>query len=169
LPLIELPSFWNILLDIAAWIVIHLVVAVLSIRMPLRRFTSDSPLYRTRAWEDGGRVYQRVFRIRRWKHLLPDGGSWFKNGFAKKHLTGRDAAYFAQFTAESRRAEWTHWLCIPPALLFFLWNPVPVGFVMILYALVVNLPCILAQRFNRPRLEAMECRLSAGDPKRSVK
>jgi hypothetical protein len=43
-----------------------------------------------------------------------------------------------------------HWLCIPPALLFFLWNPGPVGFVMILYAFVVNLPCILAQRFNRP-------------------
>lgn len=162
--LIELPSLWNILLDVAVWAVIHLVVAVLSIRMPLHRFAVDSPLYRTRAWEEGGRVYQRVFHIRRWKHLLPDGGSWFKNGFAKKHLTGRDAAYFARFAAESRRAEWTHWLCIPPAFLFFLWNPVPVGFVMILYALAVNLPCILAQRFNRPRLEAMERRLAAGDP-----
>jgi glycosyl-4,4'-diaponeurosporenoate acyltransferase len=160
LPLIHLPGYWSILLDVAVWAVIHLVVALLSIRMPLRMFTRDASLYRTRAWEDCGRVYQRVFRIRRWKHRLPDGGSWFKNGFAKKQLTGRDAAYFALFAAESRRAEWTHWLCIPPAMLFFLWNPVPVGFVMILYAFVVNLPCILAQRFNRPRLETMERRLS---------
>jgi glycosyl-4,4'-diaponeurosporenoate acyltransferase len=36
--------------------------------------------------------------------------------------------------------------------LFFLWNPLWVGFLMILYALTENLPMIMAQRYNRYRL-----------------
>lgn len=54
---------------------------------------------------------------------------------------------------ETQRAELTHWFLIPPAFLFFLWNPAWAGWVMVIYALVVNLPFIMIQRYNRPRLE----------------
>jgi glycosyl-4,4'-diaponeurosporenoate acyltransferase len=36
--------------------------------------------------------------------------------------------------------------CLP---LFFLWNPPWACLVMTTYALAANLPCILAQRYNR--------------------
>ncbi len=54
LPLIHLPGYWNILLDSSCLGRDSSWVALLSIRMPLRIFTRDASLYRTRAWEDGG-------------------------------------------------------------------------------------------------------------------
>lgn len=151
--LIELPVLWNILLDAAAWLVIHLGIVFAAVRLPDACFERDAGLYRTREWEDGGRFYQRVFHIRRWKDRLPDGGRLLKGGFSKKHLGAHGDEYYRAFVRESRRAEFTHWIHLPFALLFFLWNPVYVGMLMILYAVIANLPCILAQRFNRPRFE----------------
>ena len=72
-----------------------------------------------------------------------------------RHVTSHDPAYLRTWVLESCRAELVHWLAIPPALLFFLWNPWPVGLLMILYALAVNGPCIVAQRYNRPRFLAL--------------
>jgi glycosyl-4,4'-diaponeurosporenoate acyltransferase len=40
-------------------------------------------------------------------------------------------------------------------VLFLLWNP-PVGVaVNVVYAIAANVPCILAQRYNRPRVLAI--------------
>ena len=82
----ELPVAGTILLNVAAWLVIHLGVSYLSSRLPLGLFREDGRLYRTRRWEKGGRFYQDVFRIRAWKGLLPDGAALFKSGFRKKRL-----------------------------------------------------------------------------------
>jgi glycosyl-4,4'-diaponeurosporenoate acyltransferase len=73
-------------------------------------------------------------------------------GFAKGRLTDWNAAYVDQFIVETRRAELAHWcmLCCFP--IFFLWNPPWACCVMFIYALLANLPCIVAQRFNRFRL-----------------
>ncbi len=38
-------------------------------------FDPQGWLYRTRRWERGGQVYDRVFLIRAWKRLLPDGSA----------------------------------------------------------------------------------------------
>lgn len=54
---------------------------------------------------------------------------------------------------ESRRAEPTHWLQVIWVPVFFLFNPFWIGVIMIGYAPIVNLPCILVQRYNRPRLK----------------
>jgi len=151
--MIDLPVFWTILIDFAAWLVIHIGISVIALHRPDRPFEKDSWLYRIRDWEQGGLFWQKRCAVRRWKAFLPDGGALFKKGFAKKHLQATDPVYLAAFIRESRRAEWTHWLTIPFALLFFLWNPPSVGVFMIVYALAVNLPCIVAQRFNRPRLQ----------------
>lgn len=150
---INVPVFWTILIDIAAWFVIHMGVSLAALHRPDRPFEKDGWLYKTRGWEQGGLFWQKQFAVRRWKAFLPDGGALFKKGFAKKHLQAADPAYLAAFIRESRRAEWTHWIAMPFALLFFLWNPPTVGVFMIVYALAVNLPCIVAQRFNRPRLQ----------------
>ena len=46
----------------------------------------------------------------------------------------------------------THWFAIPPFLIFGLFTPSYVIGFMLIYALLVNVPCILAQRYNRPRI-----------------
>lgn len=151
LRLATLPVFWTIALDFAAWFVFHMAAVLITMNMPDRWFVSDHWLYRTRSWERQGRIWQQVFRVRAWKERLPDGAQLIGRGYAKKRLQATHAAELSRFVQESRRAELTHMLVMAPAPLFFLWNPVWVGWFMICYALLANAPCIIAQRYNRPR------------------
>ena len=105
-----------------------------------------------RTWEKSGKIYLNFFKIKRWKHLIPDGASLYGKAFPKKKLEHKDPLYLGAFLSETCRAELTHWLQIPPALIFFLWNIWWAGIIIIAYALAVNLPCILLQRYNRARL-----------------
>ena len=134
--------------NILGWPLIHIAVAYAALRLPARLFTQDSCITAPRSWEREGRLYRDWLEIRRWKAILPDGAPWL-GGFAKKRMRNRNASYIAQFLVETRRAELAHWcmlLCLP---LFFLWNPPWARLVMTAYALVANLPCIFAQRYNR--------------------
>jgi glycosyl-4,4'-diaponeurosporenoate acyltransferase len=122
-------------------------------KFPKRWFVNNKGIYKSFSWEDGGRFYERVFKIKKWKKYLPDGGDFFSNGFAKKELKAKDLEYLLTFVQEAKRAELVHWLQILPVVIFFLFNHWWVGVIMILYAIAVNMPCIIAQRYNRPRLE----------------
>jgi glycosyl-4,4'-diaponeurosporenoate acyltransferase len=57
-----------------------------------------------------------------------------------------------RFVTETRRAEATHWVLLAAGPLFLLWNPWGLGLVMIAYAVVANVPCLVVQRYNRARL-----------------
>ena len=134
--------------NLLGWPVIHLVTASIILRLPLQSFSRDSFLYRSRSWEQGGEFYRKRLAIHRWKAFLPDGAPWV-GGFAKKQLAHRDRDYIGRYLLETRRAEFAHWcmlLCLP---IFFLWNPLWACVVMTAYAAVANVPCILAQRYNR--------------------
>ena len=141
-----------VLVDIVAWGFIHAATGYFVHRLPARLFERDTWLTRPRAWERGGRTYVTRFRIKRWKHLLPEAGALFSGGFDKRRLTTRDPRYLATYTRETRRAELGHWLAAAGAPLFFLWNPWWVGVVMLTYAVAANGPCVLSQRYNRIRL-----------------
>ena len=151
--IIFLSTFWTVLIDIIAWFIIHMGVVLFMIRIPAGIFNPSGLLYRPRAWEMGGDLYQRIFRIKKWKERAPDGAALFKNrGFPKKRLSGQDEPYLRLFLLETCRAELTHWIIIGFAFPFFLWNRFYVGLIMILYALLENLPLIVLQRYNRQRL-----------------
>ena len=149
-----MPTPWLIALDFVAWLIIQPGVAYLCRYVPPAFLIPDRWLYRPRRWERGGAVYQQWFRVKRWKHLLPAGGALF-GLFSLRHFSSRQAEYVQTWIQESCRAELTHWLAIPPALIFILWHPWPIVGIMVLYALLVNMPCIIAQRYNRPRLMAL--------------
>jgi len=153
LPLIELPARWVVTVDVLAWLVIHLGVACGMTRLPAARFSPHGRLLRIRRWERDGRLYETVFRVRAWKDLLPDGAALFRGGFRKRTLRSSSPDYLARFVRETCRGELTHWIVLCCAPLFFLWNPWWVGLIMIAYASVANLPCVLVQRYNRIRLE----------------
>ena len=71
------------------------------------------------------------------------------------HVESRERGYLQQWVRESCRAELTHWVALALVVLFVLWNP-PVGVVAnLVYAIAANLPCILVQRYNRPRFLAI--------------
>lgn len=134
--------------NLLGWPLIHLSVASVALRLPARYFAQDNWITAPRRWEREGRFYRDWLRIRAWKSSLPDGATWF-GGFTKKTIRSRDACYLEQFLVETRRAELAHCCMLLCAPLFFLWNPLWACGVMLTYALAANLPCILAQRYNR--------------------
>jgi glycosyl-4,4'-diaponeurosporenoate acyltransferase len=142
----------TIFVDFCAWLFLHFLVGWIAWRMPVSIFMKDNWLYRSRGWEQGGQFYRRFLFIDRWKRFMPEAGDFFPGGFSKKRLLHRDPEYLKRFYIETRRGEFTHWLSMMPAPLFFLWNSWPVGLCMIGYALAFNLPFIAINRFNRARL-----------------
>ena len=111
--------------------------------------------------ERGGRLYERL-RIRRWKDRLPEAGALFAGGVSKRRL----AADLERFAAETRRAEYGHWLAMACAPVFALWNPLMGVVLMATYSVVVNAPFIAIQRYNRQRAQRVLTRRSAAAPAR---
>ena len=140
---------WVVVLNIIGWPLIHVVVSKLAFRRELSSFDPQAWLFREKSFEMGGRLYERVFRIKSWKRLLPDGAALLGQGFRKKNLRSRNRDYLEEFYRETCRGEWAHWVTLAAAPIFFLWNPLWADLVMLSYAFVANLPCILVQRYNR--------------------
>ncbi|UOR13840.1 glycosyl-4,4'-diaponeurosporenoate acyltransferase CrtO family protein [Halobacillus amylolyticus] len=155
MPIVSLPVIWIIFIDIIAWTFFHLFISAICMRLPLAFFLKDRLLFQVFSWEKSGELWQRLFRVKTWKGFLIDGTIFLKKGYSKKGLHGTRLNDLKIFAAETKRAELTHWLSILPAPLFFLWNPLWAGWVMILYAFLFNLPIIIVQRYNRGRIAAI--------------
>ncbi|UOY93110.1 glycosyl-4,4'-diaponeurosporenoate acyltransferase [Ectobacillus sp. JY-23] len=140
-----------ILADIGVWVFIHLFISYSCVKLGTIPFEGDYWLYRERSWEKNGRLYEKL-GVKRWKQWAPDASRLFKGGFHKKNLRNMTEEHLRVFLLETKRAELAHWLPIPFAFLFFLWNEIVVGWAMVIYALCLNIPLIIIQRYNRIRL-----------------
>jgi glycosyl-4,4'-diaponeurosporenoate acyltransferase len=148
----HLPSVLNVIIDFIAWLLIHVIVSVLVAKMQPDSFNPESWIYKERHWENNGKFYETFFNIKKWKEFLPDGAAVSKSGFRKKRLSNNDADYIRRFILETCRAELTHWVIFLFSVIFFIWNDWWIGLIMIAYAIVVNIPCVITQRYNRIRL-----------------
>lgn len=145
---IELSNFWIILLNIIAIPAAHLALAWSATILPLSLFSrtenesiSDFEI----------RLHHHFFLTRKWKFLLPDAAPWL-GGFAKGKLIETSPDYLHRFIAETRRGELSHWAQVLVISTFIAWNPWPANLVIISYAIISNLPCILNLRYTRARL-----------------
>ncbi len=149
MPLLNLPTWWIIALNVLGWPVIHLSIAWMFLQLQPHR-VRRLPCFPTLGLELT--VYEHLLAIRRWKHLLPDGAAWLGHGAAKSRLNHRDPAWRARLLLECRRGEAAHWAMLLAAPVFCLWNPPWAMAIMVVYGLLANLPCIVTQRYNRIRL-----------------
>ena len=149
--LVELSIVWVITLNVAGWLAIQMGFAWAFTKMPVTWFNPG----KVSAWEQSGRFYEGVFRIKHWKDRLPDAARWFGGGFAKGTLNGADPDYLRRFIRETWRGELCHWFALACAPVFFLWNPWWGDAIIVGYAVTANLPCILAQRYNRARFQRL--------------
>jgi glycosyl-4,4'-diaponeurosporenoate acyltransferase len=150
----------TVIVDIIAWIVLHLSIGYLCSKIPAAWFNPGSWLYQTFKWEKDGRIYQRFFNVRSWKSHIPSGGSLYPNTFLIQNIQSLDLTYLRRWLVESCRAEFCHWVMMLPGFLFFLWNSIELGWAMVAYAILNNLVPIISQRFNRPRIRKMIAVLS---------
>ena len=109
-------------------------------------------LYRQRKWEQGGRFYEKYFHVKAWKSHLPDIGDIFKWRFSKRHLQTSACDYIQKFLAESCKAEFAHWMIIVSSFVFVLLGSLSAFFEIFSLSAILNLPYIIIQRYNRPRL-----------------
>lgn len=152
MPLFEVTGWALIALNVFGILAAHLLLAKLSIMMPAAWFEKERWWSRPLAFEADGKFYERVFFIKKWKKYLPDGAKLFKGGFAKKNLQENSVEYYEQFILETRRAEFSHWIQILPAGIFYLFNPLGASLIITVYFVIINLFPIIAQRYVRPKL-----------------
>jgi glycosyl-4,4'-diaponeurosporenoate acyltransferase len=153
LPIVALPPLVVLAANVALWASAQVLAGYAAHRLPLSKLQRDGWLLRLRPFEDRGRWYERTFRIGRWKDRLPEAGAFFDGGMAKRTLPARRAGGVERFAAETRRAELAHWAsfaCLPFCVI---WNDALGVALMVAYGLVVNLPLIAIQRFNRGRTD----------------
>ena len=150
--LIELPTILTIFLDIFAWLFFHLTIAKASLQIKDSYLGKNNFMFKVYKFEASGLVYEKLFLVNKWKDKLPDGTKILKKGFSKNRVNKMSLDYFKKFLIEVNRAELSHWLQILPAPLFFLFNLEIVAYFMIIYAVLFNLPFIIAQRYNRPKI-----------------
>jgi glycosyl-4,4'-diaponeurosporenoate acyltransferase len=136
--------------SIAVWIGSSLAIGLWAARQPVTRFPCTGRVLRLRPWEAGGRWYERRLRIKRWKDVLPEAGSWF-GGRSKQHLPTVADGGIAGFVPELGRAETVHWASLATGVLHLLWCPLWLGLCMVGFGLG-NLAFVAVQRYNRARI-----------------
>lgn len=120
--------------------------------LPKRWFHWDRFPYRSFGWEREGNVYQKL-NIRRWQNRIPDMSRILPGIMPAKRITGRvNVGQLETMLRETCVAEWIHALLGALGLgCLRLW-PGPGGAAVSVLYLLGNLPFILVQRYNRPRL-----------------
>lgn len=142
----------SLVLCFVLWAVLQTLFAVICQKLPENLFRYDNKLFRSKGFEKEGKLYDDLFKIKYWKKYLPDGAAIKKTGFRKKYLTDFSKENLNKFLIESCRAELGHLLAITPFWIFGLFLPPICILIMLIYAIAINMPCIIAQRYNRPRI-----------------
>lgn len=153
--LIELSIVWTAALNIIAWMVIQFGLAWGFTQLAAERFNAHGFGARPRRWERAGNFYERFFAIKRWKDKLPDASRLFRTGFAKAKLQTASREYLERFLRETWRGELVHWFALLAVPLFCIWNPWWGVLINAAVAVALNVPCILALRYNRARFQRL--------------
>lgn len=78
-----------------------MTAALLTLAMDNSLFSYNSYMYRCRKWENEGKIYQKIFKVRSWKKYLPDGGALMKGGYVKRPLQTLSKEGLQRFLVES--------------------------------------------------------------------
>jgi len=119
-------------------------------------FRTDRFPFRAFPFEREGKLYEKI-GIRSWQSRAPDISKLIPGIVPRKEIPKRpDAEALRRMISETCVAELTHaLLCIAGLALLWLW-PGTGGIVLFaLYVLLGNIPFILIQRYNRPRLQKL--------------
>ncbi|MFA6775698.1 MAG: hypothetical protein WCR76_05455 [Sphaerochaetaceae bacterium] len=135
------------------------VASLIVDHMNERRLERWRRILHSHLWEKDGDVYQQFFDVKKWKDRLPEMGDTSPNQFRKTRMNKSDPMYLYIFILETVRAEMCHGIAFFLGILVLMHEPyVPGLFFLLLYIVLMNIPFVIIQRFNRPRLERLlEC------------
>ena len=142
--------FLRCLLYIAALGVVFFVVGRL---VPKSWFKADHFPWRCYSYEQ---AIWKALRVKQWQAKVPDMSRLFKKLMPAKALTQKTAQDLPIMIQETCVAELTHGLlCFAGLALLKIWRG-PGGVILtVIYIVFGNLPFLLIQRYNRPRLQRL--------------
>lgn len=145
----------NISKSIFVFVLLSIFNTIWYLLLPRDKFHEDNWMFRERKWENQGLFYNKVFKVKKWKDILPELGDFLPTAFKKKDVLSFDMEYVKEFIAETCRAEICHWSIIFSILLYFLFQFNWVNAIMVIISILLNAPFIIIQRYNRPRMAAI--------------
>ena len=132
--------------------------------LPRAHFDAQKFPYRTADWEKNGKVYEKL-GIKHWKDRLPDMSKIMPDMVKKKMSAAKEQGTDV-LIAETCVAECVHWSLIVLSMgIFLFWHSAWAVVFWLVYNIAGNVPFIIIQRYNRPRLVMLEQRRK----RRSVK
>ena len=143
-------GFWYCVIYIAVLGVLSFIIGRL---LPKVWFHADKFPYKTAAGEQ--KIYQAL-RVKSWQSKVPDMSRLFRHIMPAKKMTAETVADIPRMLEETCVAELTHTLLsILGLAMLRLWPGWGGIIVTIIYILLGNVPFIIIQRYNRPRLQRL--------------
>lgn len=115
-------------------------------KFPFRTFEREKKLY-------------SALRVKKWQNKLPDMSRVFKRIMPAKRMTAQTLSDILRMVEETCVAELTHAVLSVLGLgMLWLWPGVGGAIAAAVYILLGNVPYIIIQRYNRPRLMRLAAR-----------
>ena len=154
-------GFWGCVLYAA---VLGVVSFVLGRIVPKSWFKSDKFPYRVK---DGEKKVFELLKVKKWQAKVPDMSKLFSRIMPEKRITADTLRDLPRMLQETCVAEFTHVLLgVLGLFMLLIWPGVGGIVAALLYILLGNLPFVIIQRYNRPRLQklyAMQQRKKGAD------
>lgn len=127
--------------------------------MPASWFNEEAFPFTCCDWEKSGTVYNAL-EIRKWQNRLPDMSKIFPQLMQEKKISHNFQDELPIMIKETCIAEFIHvLLCLAGLYCIWLW-PGFGGLTAAVINTLANIPFILIQRYNRPRLIGLQTKLS---------
>ena len=136
--------------------------------LPKSWFRYDGFFYRARRFEQNGRLYEKL-GIKKWQNRLPDMSRIFPKIVPAKSMSGNYKDRLPPMIEETCIAEFTHnALNLVGLYGLTMWDS-PLRYPLtVTYIVVFNLPYVMIQRYNRPRLLRVYRKLMRSTPQDST-
>lgn len=146
----KLGGFWGCVLYAA---VLGVLSFVLGRIVPKTWFKSDKFPYRVK---DGEKKVFDFLKVKKWQSKVPDMSRIFSRIMPEKRITADTLRDVPRMLQETCVAEFTHAVLSVLGLgMLFIWPGVGGVVAALVYILVGNLPFVIIQRYNRPRLQKL--------------
>ena len=133
--------------------------------LPKKWFRADLFPYRTLKFEDEGHFYDK-FSVRKWQNKVPDMSKILPFMMPPKKLTGNYKERLPRMLQETCVAELIHMLnCVAGLYCLKLYPGIGGVIIYLIYVFLLNLPFVVIQRYNRPRLMKLLRRIEIEEAK----
>lgn len=158
-------SFWKCF---AYLVLIGTLAHFAGLMLSHHHFSAHRAPWRSAFWEQEGRFWDRTLHVRRWMNLVPDMSRLMPDMVPKRIVGVATPKQVETLIRETCVAELIHWLLFVLGFeCVFIWNGIGGWIISLLFG-VGNLPFIVIQRYNRPRLARLNAWLVAREQKNGV-